>query len=115
MRHPLMLSVWFLGAAVALAIIVFVLANRSEITVSLFPYPGVLVVPIFLVVLVAFAAGALFGGVFVWARGPSGRRRRRVRLLERDLASASHERDVLKSELDQHANRAPSGSTPARA
>ncbi len=115
MRSPLVLSVWILGAAVALAIIIFVLANRSEITVSLFPYPGVLVVPIFLVVLAAFAAGALFGGLFVWVRGHSGRRKRQVRLLERDLASASHERDVLKSELDRHANRAPSGSTPARA
>ena len=115
MRNALLLSLWILGAAVALAIIVFVLANRSEITVSLFPYPGVLVVPVFLVVLVAFAAGALFGGLFVWVRGHPGHRGRQVRLLERDLASASHERDRLKSELDRHANRAPSGSTPARA
>ena len=115
MRNPLVLSVWILGVAIALVIIVFVLANRSEIAVSLFPYPGVLVVPVFLVVLVAFAAGALFGGLFVWARGHSGRRRRQVKLLERDLASASHERDVLKSELDRHVNRAPSTGTPARA
>ncbi len=110
MRNPLMPAVWIVGAAVALAIAVFVLANRSDIEISLFPYPGVLVVPVFLVVLAAFAAGALFGGLFIWTRGAparhlSSRRRRQVKALERDLASASHERDRLKSELDRRASR----------
>ena len=113
MRNPLMLGVGMLGALLALAIVVFVLANRTEMEVSLFPYPRVVIAPVFLVVLVSFAAGALFGGLFVWMRGHpsrrlSGERKRRVKHLETSLASVTRERDTLKSELD----RQPHGSPP---
>ena len=111
MRNPVMLAVWILGAAVALAIIVFVLANRTDIPVSLSPYPRLLVVPVYLVVVAAFAAGALFGGLFVWARGHAGRRisgqrKRRLKLLERELASSSQDVEALKAELDRRADTA---------
>lgn len=112
MRNPLMLVVGMLGALLALAIVVFVLANRTEMEISLFPYPRVVMAPVFLVVLVSFAAGALFGGLFVWMRGHpsrrlSGERKRRVKHLETNLASVTRERDVLKSELDRQPERSP--------
>ncbi|MDE0240948.1 MAG: LapA family protein [bacterium] len=112
MRNPLMLVVGMLGALLALAIVVFVLANRTEMEVSLFPYPRVVMAPVFLVVLVSFAAGALFGGLFVWMRGHpsrrlSGERKRRVKHLETNLASVTRERDTLKSELDRQPQRSP--------
>ena len=113
MRNPLMLVVGIIGALLALAIVVFVLANRTEMDVSLFPYPRIVTAPVFLVVLVSFVAGALFGGLFVWMRGHpsrrlSGERKRRVKHLETNLASVTRERDTLKAELD----RQPHGSPP---
>ncbi len=116
MRNPLMPVVGIVGVLLALAIVVFVLANRTEMEVSLFPYPRVVAAPVFLVILVSFAAGALFGGLFVLMRGHparrlSGERKRRVRHLETSLASVTRERDMLKSELD----RQPPGSPPMTA
>ena len=112
MRNPLMLVVGITGALLALAIVVFVLANRTEMEVSLFPYPRIVTAPVFLVVLVSFAAGAIFGGLFVWMRGHpsrrlSGERKRRVKHLETSLASVTRERDALKSELDRQPQDSP--------
>ncbi len=112
MRNPLMLVVGMLGALLAFAIVIFVLANRTEMAVSLFPYPRVVTAPVFLVVLVSFSAGALFGGLFVWMRGHparrlSGERKRRVRHLETDLASVRRERDALKSQHDRQPHGSP--------
>ena len=106
MRNPLMLVVGIFGAVLALAIVVFVLSNRTEMELSLFPYPRVLAAPVFLVVVVSFAAGTIFGGLFVWMRAHpsrrlSGERKRRVKHLETTLASVTHERDTLKSQLDR--------------
>ncbi len=112
MRNPLMLVVGMLGALFALAIVVFVLSNRTEMEVSLFPYPRVMAAPVFLVVLGSFAAGTIFGGVFVWMRAHpsrrlSGERKRRVKHLETNLASLTRERDTLKSELDRQPRQPP--------
>ena len=109
MRNPLMLVVGMLGALLALAIVVFVLANRTEMAVSLFPYPRIVMAPVFLVVLVSFAAG-----------GPL---RRPLRLDARPsippvVRRAQAEREATRNKPrlgDPRARRAEVGTRPATA
>ena len=120
MRNPVMLAAWILGAVVALAVVVFVLSNRTPVTVSLSPYPRELDLPLYLVFLAAFSGGALFGGIFVWARAHAGRRvsarrRRRIRALDRELGAAQEEIGTLRAQVRDGAAARPAGVPPATA
>ncbi len=113
--NPLKLAVWLLGALVALAIVAFVLANRAPIVVSFSPLPWrSSEVWLGAVVLAFFCAGAVMGGLFVWAgghksRGLSARRRRRVKLLEKELDDAR----ARNRDLEDEAGRRASARLPA--
>ena len=78
---------------VAVIVVIFAVMNRGPATVSLWPLPYDIVVPLFVAVLGALAAGALLGGGVVWFgivkwRFKARAGQRRTRALERELAAA---------------------------
>ncbi len=66
---------------VALCIVVFALANRQTVTLSLWPLPVEILLPRYVAVLGGVVAGLLLGGAMMWL--PRWRLRRRVRTSER--------------------------------
>jgi len=104
MRNPAKLAVWFLAVLFALAILVFVLANRTVVPIFLAPLPiQDLYLPVWLVVALASALGAILGGLFVWAsahtsRRISAQRRKQIKALEKELAVTQSRSNTLESE-----------------
>ncbi|MBT5432979.1 MAG: LapA family protein [Alphaproteobacteria bacterium] len=104
MRDPAKMATWFLAGLFALAILVFVLANRDVVPISLSPLPVQdMYLPVWLVVALASAVGAILGGLFVWAsahrsRRISAQRRKQIKALEKELAATQSRSDALESE-----------------
>lgn len=104
MRKPVKLVIGFLALLVALIIIAFVLANREAVQISFSPLPWETNPhPLWLVILVFFALGAILGGLFVWAsahksRTISRQRKRRIKELEKELAASQDRIGALESE-----------------
>jgi uncharacterized integral membrane protein len=87
---------------VAVAVVIFAVMNRGAVTVSLWPLPYDIVIPLFVAVLGAMAAGALLGGGVVWFgivkwRFKARAGERRARALERELAATHPREDVPAS------------------
>jgi uncharacterized integral membrane protein len=104
MRNPGKLVIGFLALLVALVIVIFVLANRTIVEVSFAPLPWTSnPYPLWAVIMVFFALGALLGGLFVWAsahksRKVSAQRKRRIKALEKELSSAHVQIGSLEAE-----------------
>ena len=86
-------ATWLVGVPVVVVTVVFAVANRHAVTVSLDPLPWAAEAPLFLVVIGAFLAGLLVAaGVGLWrlsrARSVLRRQRREIERLERDLMAA---------------------------
>src|SRR4051794_11091860 len=83
----------------ALLIVLFAVANRAPVRVSLDPFAGDppmfgMSVPLFLLVLVVLVLGVILGGVSAWM-GQS-RWRRRARRLSAELRVARAENETLR-------------------
>ncbi len=108
MRNPTRIVIGFLALLVAIVIVTFVLANRTAVEVSFAPLPWTTQTqPLWLVIMVFFALGALLGGLFVWAsahksRRTSVHRKHRIKELERDFASANAQIGALEAEKRKH-------------
>ena len=117
---PLKLAAWLLGGLAALAILAFVLANREPVAVSFSPLPWrSLEVWPGAVALAFFCAGALVGGLFVWAGGHesrklSARRRRRIARLEKDLEDARTRDREMEEARRRESERSPATLPDAR-
>lgn len=104
MRNSVKLVICFLALLVAMVIIAFVLANRESVQVSFSPLPWTTNPhPLWLVILVFFALGAILGGLFVWAsahknRSISRQRKRRIKELEKELASSQTQIGSLEAD-----------------
>lgn len=88
---------------VALAIVLFAVANRAAMTVSLDPFandPPMVsaTLPVFLLLLLVLIAGVILGGVSAWMR--QSRWRRRARRLAGELRTARAETESLRRQLD---------------
>jgi len=87
----------------AVLIIVFSVANRQPVTVSLDPFGGAepalaLSVPLFLIILVTLFVGVVIGGVATWLS--QGKWRKRARLSRQEAAQ-------WRSRADEAARRSP--------
>lgn len=71
---------------VALAVVVFALANRQLVTIDLWPLPFAVDLPVYLAVLGALALGLLVGGSVQRVSGAGRRRRASARLRGRSKA-----------------------------
>ncbi len=83
---------WIVTAPAALAAALFAVSNREHVAVALWPLPGELDAPLYLVVLLALAVGFLFGELVAWitagrTRRLARERMRRIVALERELAA----------------------------
>lgn len=81
---------WIIMVPVAVAVIVFSVSNRAITSVDFWPFPLVVSLPLFSVVLGSLLVGFCLGGLIAWISGAGARRR--ARRLSRELASA--ERDL---------------------
>jgi lipopolysaccharide assembly protein A len=103
-------SVAFLGAIV---LILFAVSNRETISLSLWPLPFLVDLPLYLLFFLSLLIGFLVGGCAAWIaggrdRGELRRRRRRIQALERELA-------VTQSQLEDRtaSMTAPPATRPA--
>lgn len=92
----------FIVAPLGIVFVVFAVANRHPVTVSLDPFaadaPAVAAtLPLFIVMLACVLLGVLAGGIAAWVN--QGKWRRQARRYDADLHALRVERDDLKSEL----------------
>jgi uncharacterized integral membrane protein len=84
---------WTVTLMAAGLLIPFALSNRKPVALGFWPVPFLVDLPLYLLVLVMLLAGFVIGVVTTWISGRHmrrelRRRRRRVEVLERDLAAA---------------------------
>jgi len=86
----------------ALLIMMFAIANRAPVTVSLDPFaaqPPMFSVtsPLFVILLAVLIVGVIIGGAAAWAR--QSKWRRRARRLAADLKASRAETEALRQQL----------------
>ena len=84
----------------ALVIVVFAIANRQLVTITLDPFGDskiAFALPLFLLAFVLVIFGVIIGGVAAWLR--QHKWRRAAHQLDRELAAVRTERDSLKRAL----------------
>jgi uncharacterized integral membrane protein len=87
---------WLAAIAVAVVIVVFAIANRAPVPVSLDPLPFAIEAPLYAAVLGAFVVGLVAGALGVWPRLLRGRAiarrgRRELEALERERVRREEE------------------------
>ncbi len=87
---------WIIFFVLALAVILFAIANRGSVTVSLDPFPVDFTAPLYLVALGSALIGILGAGLGVTRSG--WRARQRVRRAEKRAAHAEGELARLRGE-----------------
>jgi uncharacterized integral membrane protein len=110
-----------LGAVVLVA---FAVGNRGLVSVSLWPTPFALELPLWVVLMLGLFAGAVLGGLASWLggwrrRAEAGRWRRRAERLEREQAARKREEEqALRARAAAAVPppaSSPAGSLPAPA
>jgi uncharacterized integral membrane protein len=101
----------FLGV-VAIVVVMFALANRGPVTLSLWPFAEDLSLPLYLVVLGAMVLGLATGGVISWL--PKQRLRRRARSSERRVAALESAAGAPTPSAPQPVPAPAGASAPAR-
>jgi uncharacterized integral membrane protein len=82
---------WSVTLIAAALLVPFAIANRTTVSLGLWPFPFVLETPVYLLVLLSSFAGFVVGAAWIWIAGHGlrrelRRRRRHVEALERELA-----------------------------
>ncbi len=99
---------------IAVAFLMFAVANRQIVTVSRDPFgapqPAYSIrMPLFLLILGLLIAGVLLGGIAAWLR--QGRHRRASRALRSDLAGLRREIETLNNRFEvERETRDPGGN-----
>lgn len=102
---------WILVFPFVLIALSFTISNRQDISLTLWPFPFTVEIPLALFALVMILIGFLFGGVASWWAGHN--RRVRARETKRQASDLSREVKVLEKELDKEkaANEAAVGNS----
>jgi uncharacterized integral membrane protein len=92
----------FVVVPLGILFVVFAIANRHIVTVSLDPFgsdaPALsAAMPLFILVIALVGLGVVIGGIATWRN--QGKWRRNVRQLNGEVRALRDERDALKSEL----------------
>jgi uncharacterized integral membrane protein len=100
---------WLVLIPLAILLVMFAVANREVVTVSLDPFNSAqpawsLRMPLFVLVLGMLTLGVLVGGFAAWVR--QGRYRRSARGLRSEMAGLRHEVEALNARLETE-NRTP--------
>lgn len=96
---------WTIIVPIILVSLVFLVSNRTFVSLDLWPFPVELNTPLSIVILLSVFLGFLAGGVTAWVSASEARRKarvnvRRVKILERELdrSSITHEEAATLSE-----------------
>lgn len=105
---------WLVLAPIALIVVVMAVANRGPVAVSFDPFnrdnaAASVVLPLFALVFVCLIIGVIIGGVAVWLRQAT--HRRRARRAEADLATSQDEVQRLRAELSRLGAPAPEAAS----
>jgi len=95
---------WTVTLPLTVAVVVFALANRGDVTINLWPLPWTVDLPVFLVVLGCLLAGFLAGGAVMWLS--AGPRRREGRRAAHEAGRLSRELEDVKRRLARTAESA---------
>jgi len=84
---------WMITLPLGLIIIVFSIANRTPVEVSIWPLPFTADIPLYIISLIALVSGVVWGGVSAWLAAGHIRKRsrenlRRAEHAEQDLKQA---------------------------
>ncbi|MBV9014695.1 MAG: LapA family protein [Alphaproteobacteria bacterium] len=96
---------WFFVLLVAAVLSLFAISNREPVTLTFWPVPFLLEVPLYVAVLVALAIGFLLGEFASWLAGRH--RRREARRRSRRIASLEGELLATQSQLPSAGEHAP--------
>jgi uncharacterized integral membrane protein len=86
-----------IGLPVAILVVAFAMANRATVSVDLWPLDYSIETPMFALVLISATAGLALGGMVSWIS--TAGRRRHVRAVTRDLATARSDAARLRETL----------------
>ena len=80
----------------------FATSNLDPVPLKFWPFPGEVVMPLFLFAIAVFGVGFFFGAFIAWVNGSKARSRARraerlVRLEERKIADLKHKLEAAKS------------------
>jgi uncharacterized integral membrane protein len=97
-------------------VVLFAVANRSAVTISLDPFAGqppmfAASIPLFVLLLVVLIAGVIVGGISSWLR--QSRWRRRARRLATELKTSRAETETLRRQLETRSAQPQQGSIAA--
>jgi len=107
MRAILRLLQWVLFLLVAFVVVTFVVQNRQEVEVSLWPLPFTKPAPLFAIIIACVLLGFLLGAFSAWLSGGGARRR------ARELARMNDEKARQISQLNRDvATHKQSGQQP---
>jgi lipopolysaccharide assembly protein A len=95
MRAVLRFLQWFVFLIVALVVVIFVVQNRQEVEVGLWPLPFVKPAPLFAVIVACVLVGFLLGAFSAWLSGGGARKR------ARELARMNDEKARQISQLQR--------------
>jgi uncharacterized integral membrane protein len=105
MRAIIRFLQWFVFLVVAFIIVTFVVQNRQEVDVSLWPLPFVKPAPLFAVIIACVLVGFVVGALSAWLSG--GGTRRRARELARQNAEKAHQISQLRQQIEAQKHAGP--------
>ena len=100
MRAVLRLLQWVLFLLVAFIVVTFVVQNRQEVEVSLWPLPFTKPAPLFAIIIACVLFGFLLGALSAWLSG--GGARRKVRALGRMNDEKARQISQLHRDIATH-------------
>ena len=111
------LAFWLVGVPLAVAVALFAVANRDDVTIEFLGYAAVL--PKFMLILGAIFVGLLIGGTSAWNSSSVVRRltaiwrSKRSRSIARKSSGSSIEALSTRISIGRHARTARARSPPA--
>jgi uncharacterized integral membrane protein len=98
---------WIVTLPLMLALVIFSLANRGDVSLDLWPFKESITLPLSWLLLVALFVGLVIGGVIAWLSGAKNRRRARELRFDKTYL----EREVIR--LKREVERAKDAAVPS--
>lgn len=92
-----------IGLPVAIIIVVFAVSNRQAVTLTFWPLPGDVTMPVYLLSGMVLLVGFALGGIISWIGG--GQQRQRVRAAETKARSLGRELALIDTDQRPQAQR----------
>ncbi len=111
MRAILRLLQWVIFLLVAFVVVLFIVQNRQEVEIGLWPLPFTKPAPLFAVIVACVMAGFLLGAFSAWLSG--GGVRKRARELVRLNAEKAQQISQLQREVAAQKQTLPQSRPPS--